>query len=68
MVPEKNAKTSVGDEKLQKRKERFAGAAATVDAAAPAVIDPKGQGDWAEKARARLERYKATAADAPKTQ
>ncbi|KAL7727060.1 hypothetical protein ACLKA6_001006 [Drosophila palustris] len=71
VVPEKNAKTSAvtsaGDEKLQKRKERFGGAAATADAAAPAVSDSKGQGDWAEKARARLERFKATAAAAPET-
>ncbi|KAM8703662.1 hypothetical protein ACLKA7_008310 [Drosophila subpalustris] len=71
VVPEKSAKTSAvtsaGDEKLQKRKERFGGAAATADAAAPAVSDSKGQGDWAEKARARLERFKVTAAAAPET-
>lgn len=61
VVPEKTPKTVV-DEKLQKRKERFGGAATTT---AAVVTDSKGQGDWAEKARARLERFKATPAAAP---
>ncbi|ALC47083.1 CG8149 [Drosophila busckii] len=55
IVPEKSAKTSA-DERLQKRKERFGGATA--------VSDSKGQGDWAEKARARLERFKPSTSPA----
>lgn len=68
MVPEKNAKTtSAVDDKLQKRKERFGGAATTDAAAAPtsAATESKGQGDWAEKARARLERFKAAPTATP---
>jgi len=76
VVPEKNAKTmstvNAVDEKLQKRKERFGGAASTDVSAVPAAAsaattESKGQGDWAEKARARLERFKATPAAAPET-
>ncbi|EDV93584.1 uncharacterized protein LOC6563964 [Drosophila grimshawi] len=65
VVPEKSPKTLV-DERLQKRKERFG--TATEASPATAATDAKSQGAWAEKARARLERFKpapaAAAADA----
>ncbi|KRF82986.1 SAP domain-containing ribonucleoprotein isoform X2 [Drosophila virilis] len=57
VVPEKSPKT-VTDDRLQKRKERFGATVGTSTAAS----DPKGQGEWAEKARARLERFKTTPA------
>ncbi|XP_060645704.1 enolase-phosphatase E1 [Drosophila nasuta] len=60
VVPEKSPKTTA-DEKLQKRKERFGGGAAT-NTTATSPTDVKGQGEWAEKARARLERFKTTPA------
>lgn len=59
VVPEKNAKT-LADERLLKRKERF-GDTATTPTQAEAT-SPKGQGVWAEKAKARLERFKTPAA------
>ncbi|KAH8404565.1 hypothetical protein KR215_000355, partial [Drosophila sulfurigaster] len=63
VVPEKSPKT-MADEKLQKRKERFGGGAATNATATTATspTEAKGQGEWAEKARARLERFKTTPA------
>lgn len=57
VVPEKSPKT-VTDDRLQKRKERFGATVGTSTAAS----DPKSQGEWAEKARARLERFKTTPA------
>lgn len=63
VVPEKNAKT-LADERLLKRKERFGGtateAASTTEAGAAAAVNTKGEGVWAEKAKARLERFKTT--------
>lgn len=59
VVPEKNAKT-LADERLLKRKKRF-GDTATTPTQAEAT-SPKGQGVWAEKAKARLERFKTPAA------
>lgn len=63
VVPEKNAKT-LANERLLKRKERFGGAAteaaSTTEAGAAAAVNTKGEGVWAEKAKARLERFKTT--------
>lgn len=59
VVPEKASKTVV-DERLQKRKERFGNSA--VGTTTAATTDPKAQGEWAEKARARLERFKVSTA------
>lgn len=65
VVPEKNAKT-LADEKLLKRKERFGGTATeaatttTTTTAEEGAVSSKGEGVWAEKAKARLERFKAT--------
>lgn len=60
VVPEKSSKTTV-DERLQKRKERFGNTVGTTTAAAS---DPKAKSEWAEKARARLERFKIAPAAA----
>lgn len=65
VVPEKNAKT-LADEKLLKRKERFGGTATeaatttTTTTAEEGAVSSKDEGVWAEKAKARLERFKAT--------
>lgn len=62
VVPEKNAKT-LANERLLKRKERFGGAAteaASTTEAGAAAVNTKGEGVWAEKAKARLERFKTT--------
>lgn len=59
VVPEKNAKT-LADERLLKRKERFGGTPTTATEAGAA--SPMSQGVWAEKAKARLERFKTTPA------
>ncbi|TDG52059.1 hypothetical protein AWZ03_001340 [Drosophila navojoa] len=60
VVPEKSPKTTV-DERLQKRKERFGNTVGTTTAA---TSDPKAKSEWAEKARARLERFKIAPAAA----
>lgn len=62
VVPEKNAKT-LADERLLKRKERFGGTAtqaATATTAEAGAVSSKSEGVWAEKAKARLERFKTT--------
>ncbi|XP_017002634.2 SAP domain-containing ribonucleoprotein [Drosophila takahashii] len=68
VVPEKATKAG-GDDRLQKRKERFgaeaAAAAATEATSTGATTESKDK--WSEKARARLERFKtAPAAEASK--
>ncbi|KAH8354132.1 hypothetical protein KR084_001241 [Drosophila pseudotakahashii] len=68
VVPEKATKSG-GDDRLQKRKERFgagAAAAAATEASTPGATT-ESKDAWSEKARARLERFKtAPAAQAGK--
>ncbi|XP_016975686.1 uncharacterized protein LOC108042075 [Drosophila rhopaloa] len=67
VVPDKAPK-SVGDDRLQKRKERFgAGAAAAATETTSTASTTESKDAWSEKARARLERFKtAPAAEATK--